>query len=29
MDDATIETNFFFLHAIKHKDLIRRYADSE
>jgi len=26
MNDATVETNFFFLHAEKHNDLIRRYA---
>lgn len=25
MDESTLETNFFFLHAIKHADLIRRY----
>jgi FkbM family methyltransferase len=28
MDDATVETNFFFLHADKHADLIRRYQHS-
>lgn len=28
MDDATVETNFFFLHAEKHQDLIRRYLRS-
>lgn len=25
MDDSTMETNFFFLHATKHADLIRRF----
>jgi len=26
MDESTIETNFFFLHSVKHIDLIRKYV---